>query len=161
MEGERESLSQQNVALRGEVESLRRANARVLAYEETIKRRLQVLSTTIESATSLGLFDSDEHSAHGGFGSLGGAEVECMGHVGCAASLLRGEQISQSALGALVTRDVLEKQGQEVVAALDFYSDLLSAIPIGTPGNGHISSPYGMRRSPFTRRWTMHQGIDI
>lgn len=38
---------------------------------------------------------------------------------------------------------------------------LLSHIPTLTPTSGHISSPFGYRRSPFTGRREFHRGIDI
>jgi hypothetical protein len=38
---------------------------------------------------------------------------------------------------------------------------LLSAIPSHLPAGGYVSSKFGIRRSPFTRRLTRHAGVDI
>jgi murein DD-endopeptidase MepM/ murein hydrolase activator NlpD len=41
--------------------------------------------------------------------------------------------------------------------------EIIQKIPNNWPviGGGFITSPYGMRRSPFTGKWAMHQGVDI
>jgi murein DD-endopeptidase MepM/ murein hydrolase activator NlpD len=41
--------------------------------------------------------------------------------------------------------------------------EIIQKIPNNWPiiGGGFITSPFGMRRSPFTGNWTMHQGVDI
>ncbi|MCI5064684.1 peptidoglycan DD-metalloendopeptidase family protein [bacterium] len=44
---------------------------------------------------------------------------------------------------------------------LDRLITRLRKLPIGFPGNGHINSHFGPRRSPFTRRTRMHQGVDM
>ncbi len=37
----------------------------------------------------------------------------------------------------------------------------LAATPDYWPADGRITSPYGMRRAPMTRRYSMHTGVDI
>ena len=41
--------------------------------------------------------------------------------------------------------------------------EIIQKIPNNWPiiGGGFITSPFGMRRSPFTGNWAMHQGVDI
>jgi murein DD-endopeptidase MepM/ murein hydrolase activator NlpD len=41
--------------------------------------------------------------------------------------------------------------------------EIIQKIPNNWPviGGGFITSPFGMRRSPFTGEWAMHQGVDI
>jgi len=41
--------------------------------------------------------------------------------------------------------------------------EIIQKIPNNWPiiGGGFITSPFGMRRSPFTGKWAMHQGVDI
>lgn len=41
------------------------------------------------------------------------------------------------------------------------YRQELAVTPDFWPTEGRITSPYGMRRSPLTRRYNFHQGIDI
>jgi len=50
---------------------------------------------------------------------------------------------------------------QLVSAKLAKQLDFLSTVPIGYPVEGRVSSSFGKRRSPFTRRWHMHKGTDI
>ncbi len=41
--------------------------------------------------------------------------------------------------------------------------EIIQKIPNNWPiiGGGYITSPFGMRRSPFTGNWAMHQGVDM
>lgn len=41
------------------------------------------------------------------------------------------------------------------------YRQELAVTPDFWPADGRITSPYGMRRAPLTRRYNFHQGIDI
>ncbi len=55
-----------------------------------------------------------------------------------------------------------EENGEEDLAThLEQGADLIKGLPLGTPLEGEISSNYGYRTSPFTKKRTMHTGIDI
>ena len=42
------------------------------------------------------------------------------------------------------------------------YDEILDSLPLGSPLDSVIvSSNYGWRRSPFSRRWQMHTGLDL
>ncbi len=55
----------------------------------------------------------------------------------------------------------LEAQKDELVSRLDFYLKKASAIPLGKPLNGRITSRFGKRRDPLNGRVSFHDGIDI
>ena len=40
-------------------------------------------------------------------------------------------------------------------------SEMMGALPLGWPVHGHVSSEYGVRRSPWGRARERHEGIDI
>jgi len=46
---------------------------------------------------------------------------------------------------------------------LEAREEIIQKIPNNWPiiGGGFITSPFGMRRSPFTGKWAKHQGVDI
>jgi len=46
---------------------------------------------------------------------------------------------------------------------LEAREEIISNIPNNWPiiGGGFVTSPFGMRRSPFTGKWAMHQGVDV
>jgi len=46
---------------------------------------------------------------------------------------------------------------------LEAREEIIQKIPNNWPiiGGGFITSGFGMRRSPFTGKWAMHQGVDI
>lgn len=54
-----------------------------------------------------------------------------------------------------------EVQQQDLMRAFRDNKELLAATPSIWPTEGWISSPFGMRRSPFTGRREFHKGIDI
>lgn len=88
---------------------------------------------------------------------------------------------TQAGIGGQVDEDVpndlslLQKQIDEVRQAIDlrrvsqveiqgFLNDqrsLMAAKPQGWPARGWLSSVFGMRKSPFTGRRKMHEGLDI
>ena len=56
----------------------------------------------------------------------------------------------------------LRRQGQEVVRnLLNDQVSLSRATPKGWPTKGWLTSYFGMRKSPFTGRRVMHEGLDI
>ena len=48
-----------------------------------------------------------------------------------------------------------------LISKADQQLDLLKRLPIGSPVQGRISSHYGMRRSPFSRKRRFHKGMDF
>lgn len=54
-----------------------------------------------------------------------------------------------------------EVQQQELMQRFRENRELLAATPSIWPTEGWVSSPFGMRRSPFTGRREFHKGIDI
>jgi len=57
--------------------------------------------------------------------------------------------------------NVQEQNAYKVEDFLDSQRSLLAATPTIWPVRGWISSTFGLRRSPFTGRLQMHEGIDI
>jgi murein DD-endopeptidase MepM/ murein hydrolase activator NlpD len=44
---------------------------------------------------------------------------------------------------------------------LEYALFVMRALPLGSPADGEISSEFGYRRSPFSRRSSFHEGIDV
>lgn len=56
----------------------------------------------------------------------------------------------------------LQRLGQEEIqATLNDQRSLLAARPTGWPVQGWLTSTFGMRKSPFTGKRKMHEGLDI
>lgn len=55
----------------------------------------------------------------------------------------------------------LDIEDNDLVSSLDQGIDFLNSAPIGTPLDGNITSGYGYRISPFTKRRSFHTGLDI
>ena len=57
--------------------------------------------------------------------------------------------------------DYLEYMRQQFVE-LDIYRDALASLPLHSPMKYYyISSKYGKRKHPVTKKWSMHHGIDL
>ena len=54
-----------------------------------------------------------------------------------------------------------EESYREIIASLETERERLSHIPSIYPVRGHITSYYGKRINPISRRWELHKGIDI
>jgi len=81
-----------------------------------------------------------------------------IGNVRMLMSLDRVEGVKRDSLRVVVGVGVLS-------VALSPYEAVLGrsnpSPPHGSPAKGRISSRFGMRTHPITRRWKMHQGVDI
>ncbi len=55
----------------------------------------------------------------------------------------------------------VEAQKDELVSRLDYYLKKASAIPLGKPLNGRVTSRFGKRRDPLNGRVSFHDGVDI
>ena len=120
---------------------------------------------------------------------LGGAEVECRrapsGKIVCASSVAKEDvaytdvraalkpdfAISETSVGAPRSDTfpapnksgplVLNAEQQHLLDTIDYYTETLRSLPIGSPVPGEITSGYGYRVSPFSHRSSFHEGIDI
>ena len=97
---------------------------------------------------------------------MGGKEVACDHEHDCdeaarkqnislqiGSHLLDGQRDAQSDTLAPTQADLMKR-----VTAL---SQALRALPIGYPSEGDVTSHYGYRLSPFSRRPSFHEGMDI
>ncbi len=57
--------------------------------------------------------------------------------------------------------DLRRESQAEIQGFLNDERSLLGAKPLGKPTNGWITSGFGMRKSPFSGRRKMHEGLDI
>ena len=59
------------------------------------------------------------------------------------------------------TLEFEEESFREIIASLETQRDRLSHTPSIFPVRGRITSSYGKRINPLSRRWEFHKGIDI
>ena len=77
------------------------------------------------------------------------------------------ESVDTSFIGSLEIPDLVDELKitintvEEIKDYLRTQKDIYVATPKGYPAAGHISSPYGKRKDPFTGEATFHSGIDI
>lgn len=57
--------------------------------------------------------------------------------------------------------DLRRESQEEIRGFLTEQSSLLSSKPSGWPARGWLTSNFGIRKSPFSNKRTMHEGIDI
>lgn len=162
---ERNGLKQQREELAGKIDQLEQAQQRARVYERNIKERLSELAVILEGATSLLPVEPvlEESAQESGIGGVGGMEVDC-GETGCPSGVNLGllRRLSQVEATDDTPYDSLDDSTERLVLSqMDQLVGLLRYLPLGYPGNGHINSSYGPRRSPFNGRMRMHQGIDI
>lgn len=116
---------------------------------------------------------------------IGGAEVDCRaGDIKCSGLTLDGDE-SESAhqtttvgkQGALerlrvavfspisnLIRGIFEHRNtpeRALLLEMDKRIQELRVLPLASPGNADISSEFGYRRSPFTGRRALHEGLDF
>lgn len=162
---ERNTLRRSNNSLQSAIQRLQTEQEQAEGFQEDVRKRLSELSSIVSTARSLGIVpkktgqkrsmagvgDSEDQ------GALGGLETDCKD------SRCFADSDSDSLLGAVRSSLVREdsKDMVELLHELDFLVDTLRLIPIGSPTLGRLSSGYGVRISPFSRRARMHHGLDL
>lgn len=125
---------------------------RVNTYEDALKERSHFLDSVLSEVGQLDLTSSEpepkeallESSTEGGVG--GGDEPEHSSEV--------YRLSDESSFGRYA--------GLTLVDKLDFQIQQIKRLPVGYPiAGGRLSSGFGKRRSPFSRRWRMHHGVDL
>lgn len=161
---ERNSLSSLNGDLKTQVEDLRVATEKVRSYKEKIKQRIEILSSILESATPADIFQKERIMDSSKEGGVGGLEIECTKENIANGRCPRISNDARAMLGPVpefsFDSDSFESD-QSFLETLDSYIGFLRSLPIGIPADGWISSNYGLRRSPFSGRITMHEGVDF
>ncbi len=123
---------------------------RVRSYETQLMQRAVALEAMISEAGE-GSPDTPEKFPHFAVGGVGGREFSL------APVIIRSGK-DQSAHLALNHQG---ESAKNVVSYLESQIENLRSIPLGLPVQGALSSGFGKRVSPFSRRVQMHDGIDI
>lgn len=132
----------------------------VARYHGRIIKKLENLKNVLKSASDLGLVEQSkvELSSAKKLGQ-GGPEFDCE-ILGTCAKVVNAKLDVE---GIINLREVKgEITPQKTLALVSHYNAIVNHLPIILPvSGGRITSNYGVRKSPFTKRTTMHQGIDI
>lgn len=88
---------------------------------------------------------------------VGGAEDPCEEEL-CRFGASR-DDVSLTVPPAL--RDSGSRQPVDLTWRFDRIVSVIEHLPLGHPASGDISSGFGRRRSPFTRRLSFHHGVDL
>ena len=181
---EQNNLEQINDRMRREIISLRTRQSSTRKIERTLVEKLDTIEKAIEDATNLNLFTVQHAPSNGRIKpnqppqgklaavldsinltktktleeelGIGGAEGVCEDACvepgdsgrGTGGSLFRGADPVVNSM--TVTQMRAER-----------FVEVLRTLPIGAPVQARVSSSYGYRRSPFSRKRTYHYGVDL
>ncbi len=141
------------------LKDMRQDRLRYESFEQAMRGKLGDLESILRKSIALqGLEKQDvskvPHSPRKG--GVGGAEIECEPERNCSSLLYFVEDddpVKIPSSQAVETEDVVDKLSQ--------YENFLRILPIGNPLQGEMSSPYGWRKSPFSRSRSFHKGSDF
>ncbi|MCB0353819.1 MAG: M23 family metallopeptidase [Bdellovibrionales bacterium] len=156
---ERNFLVANKGQLKRQIAQLEAQREKAREFEGEVLRRIDELRSVLDSASKDGIVPESEvliensASDNPSDQEIGGAEIDCE-DAAC------GRAHPQFDLTRSQFRSYLGGPSK-LVTRLDETIDLVRSIPIGYPGNGHINSLFGPRRSPFSGKVRMHQGIDL
>lgn len=106
------------------------------------------LESVIINASKLNILETDELNSQKG---IGGLETDCSGN-----SCLNKESEARANLNPSSIKLV-----NSLVTRAENFTELLSKVPFLSPVHSFISSGYGPRKSPFSRRKRHHGGLDF
>jgi murein DD-endopeptidase MepM/ murein hydrolase activator NlpD len=93
---------------------------------------------------------------------IGGAEVPCADDTCAEGATKRDISLVTSFAPSSDLNDVKSQQATDGLRdRFERAVDVLSFLPIGAPVDGEVSSEFGHRRSPFSRRASFHEGLDL
>lgn len=122
---------------------------RLLLDLNDVRREMNSLAETEARVRQLAELDSDPKGVPVAIGGLPESGTETVDEV-------------QSQINQLMVEIELRRQSQEDVRnLLNDQVSLSRATPKGWPTKGWITSYFGKRKSPFTGRRVMHEGLDI
>lgn len=91
--------------------------------------------------------------------AVGGSEVPCKDHL-CEFGVSKEDVALRPSASA--PRETSQSESDALLQRrLDYATEVMRILPIGSPVDGEISSGFGYRRSPFSRRASFHEGVDL
>ncbi len=188
---ERDALVAANERLQKEVAALkaRPVQQTGATFEASVRAQLDELQSVIAAATELDVSDGSPtmvqkgkkakeqvasalktpHAKKGDPNKnkrVGGKEVDCEATNECA-GLIRKQNIALEIGPSFFQQepqdetDGLSPTQRDLRRRVNNLVEGLRALPIGYPADGEVTSHYGVRVSPFTRRASFHEGMDI
>lgn len=174
---EHDHLEKVNERMKREIVALRTRQTSTRKIELKLVEKIDVVEKAIEDATNLDLFDSPQSSESSAMAGklasilaavevkrasvsddsqgVGGAERVC--EENCDAT--NGFQDTFAAES--VAHDPLVTSMTVAQARAERFVEVMRTLPIGAPVQARISSSYGYRRSPFSRKRSFHYGLDL
>ncbi len=152
-----------NIKYENRIKILSEEIRRVREYEELLKRKAKKVDLVISKTKSLS--KGGKRSSRSGFSKKGGklaslTRTYVFGGIGGADERVFIKDVTPVSFSESYHDD--SNLESSVSEELDLLEKRIRETPIGTPVGGFVSSPYGLRRSPFgKRRLKFHHGIDI
>lgn len=139
--------------------SRRTKNARLRGYEDELRKRSAALDAVLRDAIELDYNSSGPKKDPKGAARDSNAKLGGIGGKETLAPIMR--LLPKGAPSRLKQRLMENQTSEDLVDLIEFQVEELARLPIGAPVQGRLSSGYGKRRSPFSRRRSMHHGIDF
>lgn len=95
--------------------------------------------------------------------NIGGSESEC-GDALCTFGVKKEDVTMRTSTDESFNETVesmLSERQRQLRRRLEYSVFVMRLLPLGSPADGEISSEFGYRRSPFSRRASFHEGIDV
>jgi murein DD-endopeptidase MepM/ murein hydrolase activator NlpD len=141
----------------------RDSNGEVLALvprTESENRDSGQLAAILEDPT---LVKKESAKRRGPRANIGGSESEC-GDAFCTFGVKKEDVTMRTSTDQSFNQTVesiLSERQRRLRQRLERAIFVMRVLPLGSPADGEISSEFGYRRSPFSRRASFHEGIDV
>jgi hypothetical protein len=94
---------------------------------------------------------------------IGGAEEPCDGHSHVEEAHKEDVALLDESTSVHddIAQDPVNSARQQLLTRINRFISVVQVLPLGSPVQGHLSSGFGHRRSPFSNRGSFHYGVDI
>jgi murein DD-endopeptidase MepM/ murein hydrolase activator NlpD len=165
LDSELNSLITSNHTLRLKLRGLEKDLAKNSDFEYGVKEKLAEISGLLDNARKLGVLPAQNNklaSKKSKTEAMGGPEIDCkLDKTGKCEKLLSESGRAGYVPSSFQMTKRQTYENRNLLNQLDSQIQEIKLVPIGSPVIGKMSSGYGYRKSPFSGRIKLHQGVDF
>jgi murein DD-endopeptidase MepM/ murein hydrolase activator NlpD len=151
--------------------ALREENRTIESQQLAVLQRLGELNDVLGGLSAAGaLLDSSQRGQQAQHTDIGGRESDASADLSDVDTAVdpddEGTGGFETPMQESMSLEAIRSLNPEELSRFLMYEidqtiERFRGIPLGFPGNGHVNSEFGPRRSPFSKRTRMHHGVDL
>lgn len=171
LQNQHEELQSETEILTSRIIALREENRTIESQQLGVLQRLGELNDVLGGLSAAGaLLDSSQQGGRSQLTDIGGRESDTSADSLDVDTAVDSDDVGtggyETPMQERRSQEALRSSNPEELSRvlmneIDQTIERFRGVPLGFPGNGHVNSEFGPRRSPFSKRTRMHHGVDL